>query len=239
MSGDTFMLYRALRMVNPSPYLFYLDFDHFTLVGSSPEVLVSVQDQRIRVLPIAGTRKRGASLQEDLQLEADLKKDPKEIAEHIMLVDLGRNDVSRVCKAGSVRLDRNQVIERYSHVMHIVSDVSGQLAKEKTTVDALMQCFPAGTVSGAPKIRAMEIIDEMEPTKRGIYAGAVGYFDYSGNMDTCIAIRTMVVTGNKVYIQAGAGIVADSVAESEFEETVNKAGALVKALSTALDIRDN
>ena len=239
MSGDTFMLYRALRMVNPSPYLFYLDFDHFTLVGSSPEVLVSVQDQRVRVLPIAGTRKRGASLQEDLQLEADLKKDPKEIAEHIMLVDLGRNDVSRVCEAGSVRLDRNQVIERYSHVMHIVSDVSGQLAKEKTTVDALMQCFPAGTVSGAPKIRAMEIIDEMEPTKRGIYAGAVGYFDYSGNMDTCIAIRTMVVTGNKVYIQAGAGIVADSVAESEFEETVNKAGALVKALSTALNIRDN
>ena len=239
MSGDTFMLYRALRMVNPSPYLFYLDFDHFTLVGSSPEVLVSVQDQRVRVLPIAGTRKRGASLHEDLQLEADLKKDPKEIAEHIMLVDLGRNDVSRVCEAGSVRLDRKQVIERYSHVMHIVSDVSGQLAKEKTTVDALMQCFPAGTVSGAPKIRAMEIIDEMEPTKRGIYAGAVGYFDYSGNMDTCIAIRTMVVTGNKVYIQAGAGIVADSVAESEFEETVNKAGALVKALSTALDIRDN
>jgi anthranilate synthase component 1 len=239
MSGDTFMLYRALRMVNPSPYLFYLDFDSFTLVGSSPEVLVSVQDQRVRVLPIAGTRKRGATLKEDLQLEADLKQDPKEIAEHIMLVDLGRNDVSRVSKPGSVQLDRNQVIERYSHVMHIVSDVSGLLAEGKTAVDALMQCFPAGTVSGAPKIRAMQIIDEMEPTKRGIYAGAVGYFDYSGNMDTCIAIRTMVVTGNKVYIQAGAGIVADSIAENEFEETVNKAGALVKALSTALDIRDN
>jgi anthranilate synthase component 1 len=156
-----------------------------------------------------------------------------------MLVDLGRNDVSRVSKPGSVQLDRNQVIERYSHVMHIVSDVSGLLAEGKTAVDALMQCFPAGTVSGAPKIRAMQIIDEMEPTKRGIYAGAVGYFDYSGNMDTCIAIRTMVVTGNKVYIQAGAGIVADSIAENEFEETVNKAGALVKALSTALDIRDN
>jgi anthranilate synthase component 1 len=239
MSGDTFMLYRALRMVNPSPYLFYLDFDSFTLVGSSPEVLVSVQNQRVRVLPIAGTRKRGATLKEDLELEADLKQDPKEIAEHIMLVDLGRNDVSRVSKPGSVQLDRNQVIERYSHVMHIVSDVSGQLDEEKTAVDALMQCFPAGTVSGAPKIRAMQIIDEMEPTKRGIYAGAVGYFDYSGNMDTCIAIRTMVVTGNKVYIQAGAGIVADSIAENEFEETVNKAGALVKALSTALDIRDN
>ena len=239
MSGDTFMLYRALRMVNPSPYLFYLDFNSFTLVGSSPEVLVSVQDQRVRVLPIAGTRKRGATLKEDLQLEADLKQDPKEIAEHIMLVDLGRNDVSRVSKPGSVQLDRNQVIERYSHVMHIVSDVSGQLAEGKSAVDALMQCFPAGTVSGAPKIRAMQIIDDMEPTKRGIYAGAVGYFDYSGNMDTCIAIRTMVVTGNKVYIQAGAGIVADSIAENEFEETVNKAGALVNALSTALDIRDN
>ncbi len=239
MSGDTFMLYRALRMVNPSPYLFYLDFNSFTLVGSSPEVLVSVQDQRVRVLPIAGTRKRGVTLKEDLQLEADLKQDPKEISEHIMLVDLGRNDVSRVSKPGSVQLDRNQVIERYSHVMHIVSDVSGQLAEGKSAVDALMQCFPAGTVSGAPKIRAMQIIDKMEPTKRGIYAGAVGYFDYSGNMDTCIAIRTMVVTGNKVYIQAGAGIVADSIAENEFEETVNKAGALVKALSTALDIRDN
>jgi anthranilate synthase component 1 len=155
-----------------------------------------------------------------------------------MLVDLGRNDVSRVSKAGTVKLDRSQVIERYSHVMHIVSDVSGTLADNKTVVDALMQCFPAGTVSGAPKIRAMQLIDEMEPTKRGIYAGAVGYFDYSGNMDTCIAIRTMVVTNDKVYIQAGAGIVADSVAAREFDETVNKAGALVKALSTALEIRD-
>ena len=237
-SGDTFMLYRALRMVNPSPYLFYLDFEDFQIVGSSPEVLVSVQDRKVRVLPIAGTRKRGETLEEDLQLEEDLKNDPKEIAEHVMLVDLGRNDVSRVSKAGTVKLDRSQVIERYSHVMHIVSDVSGTLADNKTVVDALMQCFPAGTVSGAPKIRAMQLIDEMEPTKRGIYAGAVGYFDYSGNMDTCIAIRTMVVTNDKVYIQAGAGIVADSVAAREFDETVNKAGALVKALSTALEIRD-
>ncbi len=237
MEGDPFMLYRALRMVNPSPYLFYLDFDGFTLVGSSPEVLVSVQNKEIRVLPIAGTRPRGKTHEEDLELEEDLKADPKEVAEHIMLVDLGRNDLSRVCKAGTVKLERNQVIERYSHVMHIVSDVVGRIQDNQTSVDALMKCFPAGTVSGAPKIRAMEIIDELEPTKRGIYAGAVGYFDFSGNMDTCIAIRTMVVTGNKVYIQAGAGIVADSDPQKEFEETQNKAGALVQALSIALDIQ--
>jgi anthranilate synthase component 1 len=237
MEGDPFMLYRALRMVNPSPYLFYLDFDGFTIVGSSPEVLVSVQNKEVRVLPIAGTRPRGATHEEDLALEEDLKADPKEVAEHIMLVDLGRNDLSRVCKAGTVKLKRNQVIERYSHVMHIVSEVTGELGDDQTSVDALMQCFPAGTVSGAPKIRAMEIIDEFEPTKRGIYAGAVGYFDFSGNMDTCIAIRTMVVTGNKVYIQAGAGVVADSDPKKEFEETQNKAGALVQALSIALDIQ--
>ena len=237
MEGDPFMLYRALRMVNPSPYLFYLDFDGFTIVGSSPEVLVSVQNKEVRVLPIAGTRPRGKTHEEDLALEEDLKADPKEVSEHIMLVDLGRNDLSRVCKPGTVKVIRDQVIERYSHVMHIVSDVSGELADDMNSVDALMQCFPAGTVSGAPKIRAMEIIDEFEPTKRGIYAGAVGYFDFSGNMDTCIAIRTMVVTGNKVYIQAGAGIVADSDPTKEFEETQNKAGALVQALSIALDIK--
>jgi anthranilate synthase component 1 len=236
MSGDSFMLYRALRMVNPSPYLFFLDFDDFQIVGSSPEVLVRVQDKEVRVLPIAGTRPRGNTHQEDHDLEEDLKNDPKEIAEHIMLVDLGRNDLSRVSKPGTVIMERNQVIERYSHVMHIVSDVVGEISDEMTSVDALMQCFPAGTVSGAPKIRAMQIIDELEPTKRGIYAGAVGYFDFSGNMDTCIAIRTMVVTKNKVYIQAGAGIVADSDPSKEFEETQNKAGALVQALSVALDI---
>ncbi len=236
MSGDSFMLYRALRMVNPSPYLFFLDFDDFQIVGSSPEVLVRVQDKEVRVLPIAGTRPRGNTHQEDLDLEEDLKNDPKEVAEHIMLVDLGRNDLSRVSKPGSVKMERDQVIERYSHVMHIVSDVVGEISNSKTSVDALMQCFPAGTVSGAPKIRAMQIIDELEPTKRGIYAGAVGYFDFSGNMDTCIAIRTMVVTKNKVYIQAGAGIVADSDPSKEFEETQNKAGALVQALSVALDI---
>lgn len=234
--GDSFTLYRALRMVNPSPYLFYLNFDGFALVGSSPEVLVRVTEDEARLLPIAGTRPRGETHEEDLEYESDLKNDPKEIAEHIMLVDLGRNDLSRVCNSGTVRLERNQSIERFSHVMHIVSDVVGQLSKEKSSVDALMQCFPAGTVSGAPKIRAMEIIDELEPTKRGPYAGAVGYFDFSGNMDTCIAIRTMLVADQKVFIQAGAGIVADSDPEKEFEETKNKAGALVEALSLALNI---
>ena len=233
--GDKFTLYRALRMVNPSPYLFFLDFDEFSLVGSSPEVLVRVTGDEARLLPIAGTRPRGKTHEEDLSLEEDLKNDPKEIAEHIMLVDLGRNDLSRVCKSGTVQLERNQSIERFSHVMHIVSDVIGELSPDKNSVDALMQCFPAGTVSGAPKIRAMEIIDELEPTKRGPYAGAVGYFDFSGNMDTCIAIRTMLVTDDSVYIQAGAGIVADSIPEVEFEETKSKAGALVEALSLALE----
>ncbi len=237
-SGDRFMLYRALRMVNPSPYLFFLDFDDFGLVGSSPEVLVRVQDETAQLLPIAGTRPRGKTPEEDLELEEDLKNDPKEIAEHVMLVDLGRNDLSRVCKPATVKPVREQVIERYSHVMHIVSDVKGELADNKTAVDALKHCFPAGTVSGAPKIRAMEIIDELEPTKRGPYAGAVGYFDFSGNMDTCIVIRTMLVTDSKVYIQAGAGIVADSDPEKEYVETQDKAGALVEALSVALSITD-
>ncbi len=237
-SGDRFMLYRALRMVNPSPYLFFLDFDDFGLVGSSPEVLVRVQDDTAQLLPIAGTRPRGKTPEEDLELEEDLKNDPKEIAEHVMLVDLGRNDLSRVCKPATVKPVREQVVERYSHVMHIVSDVKGELAEDKTAVDALKYCFPAGTVSGAPKIRAMEIIDELEPTKRGPYAGAVGYFDFSGNMDTCIVIRTMLVTDSKVYIQAGAGIVADSDPEKEYVETQNKAGALVEALSVALSITD-
>ncbi len=237
--GDKFMLFRALRMVNPSPYLFYLEFNGFSLIGSSPEVLVRVQHGKVQLLPIAGTRPRGKDIEEDLSLEEELKNDPKEVAEHIMLVDLGRNDLSRVCKAGSVKLERNQVIERYSHVMHIVSDVTGELNSDMSPVDALMKCFPAGTVSGAPKIRAMEIIDELEPTKRGPYAGAVGYFDFSGNMDTCIAIRTMVATDEKVYIQAGAGIVADSDPEKEFEETRNKAGALVEALSVALRLNES
>ncbi len=235
-SGDRFMLYRALRMVNPSPYLFYLDFDDFSLVGSSPEVLVSVQDGNARVLPIAGTRKRGATPEEDLELEKDLAADHKELAEHIMLVDLGRNDLSRICKSSTVKLTKDRTIERYSHVMHIVSEVSGELAESTDAVDALRHCFPAGTVSGAPKVRAMEIIDEIEPVKRGPYAGAVGYFDFSGNMDTCIAIRTMIATKKDVYIQAGAGIVADSKPDLEYEETVNKARALVQALSYALNV---
>ena len=190
-----------------------------------------------KVLPIAGTRPRGKTHAQDVAFEKELLADPKELSEHVMLVDLGRNDLSRVCNAGSVQVLRDHVIERYSHVMHIVSEVEGKLADSNSSVDALMQCFPAGTVSGAPKIRAMEIIDVCEPTKRGIYAGAVGYFDFSGNMDTCIAIRTMVVTNNKVYIQAGAGIVADSDPIKEFEETQNKARALVQALSIALEIQ--
>lgn len=237
--GDRFMLYRALRMVNPSPYLFFLDFGDVALVGSSPEVLVRVQDRKAVLLPIAGTRPRGETVQEDEQLEHELKNDPKEIAEHVMLVDLGRNDLSRVCKTGTVVPVRNQVVERYSHVMHIVSELNGTLAEGQTSVDALMQTFPAGTVSGAPKIRAMEIIDELETTKRGPYAGAVGYFDFSGNMDTCIAIRTMLVTDNKIFIQAGAGIVADSDPATEFIETKNKAAALVEALSVALQITNH
>lgn len=235
-TGDPFTLYRALRMVNPSPYLFYLEFDGFSLSGSSPEVLVRVTGREARLLPIAGTRPRGATHEEDITLEKELLKDPKELAEHIMLVDLGRNDLSRVCETGSVRLERSQVIERFSHVMHIVSDVVGTLDPQMSSVDALKQCFPAGTVSGAPKIRALEIIDELEPDKRGVYAGAVGYFDFSGNMDTCIAIRTMMIVNNIVYIQAGAGIVADSDPEKEFDETWNKAGALVEALNVALQI---
>jgi len=234
--GDAFMLYRALRMVNPSPYLFYLDFGDYALIGSSPEVLVRVREGQVQLLPIAGTRARGETPEEDLRLEEELRQDPKEVAEHVMLVDLGRNDLSRVCKPGTVKVIRDQIVERYSHVMHIVSDVTGDLNDDATPVDALMQCFPAGTVSGAPKIRAMEIIDELEPTRRGPYAGAVGYFDFSGNMDTCIAIRTMVASRDKVYIQAGAGVVADSDPDREFQETKEKAGALIEALGVALSI---
>ena len=231
--GDAFNLYRALRQVNPSPYLFYLEFDPVVLIGSSPEVLVRVEDHLAELLPIAGTRPRGATPEEDQQLAEELLADPKERAEHLMLVDLGRNDLGRVCTLGSVQVDRYAYIERYSHVMHIVSAVSGQLPQNTRTLDVLKACFPAGTVSGAPKVRAMEVIDTLEPARRGIYAGAVGYVDYSGNMDTCIAIRTMVVRGQDVFIQAGAGIVADSDPEREFVETVNKARALKQALLVA------
>ncbi len=231
--GDSFNLYRALRQVNPSPYLFHLDFDDVTLIGSSPEVLVRVENSRVQVLPIAGTRPRGSGPDEDEALAAELLDDPKERAEHLMLVDLGRNDLSRVCRMNTVQVDRYAYIERYSHVMHIVSEVSGVIEKGRTAMDVLKACFPAGTVSGAPKVRAMEIIDDLEPTKRNIYAGAVGYVNFSGNLDTCIAIRTMVVRGRDIFIQAGAGIVADSNPDREFEETENKARALKQALLLA------
>lgn len=232
-TGDRFQVYRMLRMVNPSPYLFFLDFGDMALIGSSPEVLVSVQDKKVTVLPIAGTRKRGNSDEEDATLEKDLRADPKELSEHVMLVDLGRNDLSRVCKPASVKVTRSEFLVKYSHVMHLVSQVEGELASHLHAVDALKWCFPAGTVTGAPKIRAMEIIDNLEGTKRGAYAGAVGYFDYSGNMDTCIAIRTVVATKDKLHVQAGAGIVADSKPNMEFQETVNKAGALLRAIELA------
>ena len=232
-TGDSFNLYRALRQVNPSPYLFYLDFIDYELVGSSPEVLVRLEGDIAEVLPIAGTRPRGATPAEDKALEEDLLADPKERAEHLMLVDLGRNDLGRVCSFESVTVDRYAYIERYSHVMHIVSSVSGSLKAEHDPVDLLAACFPAGTVSGAPKVRAMEIIAELEANKRGIYAGAVGYFDYSGNFDTCIAIRTMIVRDQVINIQAGAGIVADSDPGKEYEETENKARALNRALHMA------
>lgn len=234
--GDRFMIYRALRMVNPSPYMFYLDFEDFALIGASPEVLVRVINGKTEVLPIAGTRPRGKSSEEDLAFEKELLADEKELAEHIMLVDLGRNDLSRVCKPASVKVTRRHAIERYSHVMHIVSNVEGVLAEHCSAVDALRYCFPAGTVSGAPKVRAMEIIDELEPHRRGPYAGAVGYFDFSGNMDTCIAIRTMIATHDTLYVQAGAGIVADSIAQNEYTETVNKARALMDSIHLALTL---
>jgi len=226
-------IYRALRVVNPSPYMFFLKMDDLHLIGSSPEVMVRVENRQVTVRPIAGTRRRGESDEEDRRLEEELLADPKERAEHIMLVDLGRNDVGRVGKYGTVVVDEKLVIERYSHVMHIVSNVTGELQDDKDALDALMACIPAGTLSGAPKVRAMEIIDEFEPTKRGPYGGAVGYFDFSGNMDTCITIRTVVLMGRTAYVQAGGGIVADSVPEREFEETLNKAKALLRAIEVA------
>jgi len=222
-------LYRALRRLNPSPYLYCLHLDDHHVVGSSPEILVRVEDGEMTVRPIAGTRKRGATHEEDLALERELLADPKELAEHLMLIDLGRNDVGRVAQTGSVRLTDKMVIERYSHVMHIVSNVSGRLKPGVHPLDALMAAFPAGTLSGAPKVRAMEIIDELEPVKRGIYGGAVGYLDWSGNMDMAIAIRTAVIKDGQLYVQAGGGVVADSDAQAEWEETMNKAGAMIRA----------
>ncbi len=227
---DPIEVYRTLRVVNPSPFMFFLRTPEVTLVGSSPEIMCRVVDRQVTVRPLAGTRPRGGSDEEDRRLAEELLADPKERAEHVMLVDLGRNDVGRVAKFGSVKLSDVMVIERYSHVMHITSNVTATLRDDLDAFDALKACLPAGTVSGAPKVRAMQVIDELEPHRRGPYAGAVGYIDYAGNMDTCITLRTLVVQGDKAYIQAGAGIVADSVPASEYQETLNKARGLLKAV---------
>jgi len=230
---DPLDVYRALRSLNPSPYMYYLNFGEIKMIGSSPELLVRCENNIVETRPIAGTRPRGKNKNEDKRLEKELLKDAKERAEHIMLVDLGRNDIGRVCKPGSVKVSEFMFIERYSHVMHIVSNCVGRLAKHKDAYDVLRSAFPAGTVAGAPKIRAMEIIDELENTRRGPYAGAVGYFSFSGNMDTCINIRTILVKRDTAFIQAGAGIVADSVPSREYQETVNKAKAMLKAIEIA------
>lgn len=233
ISTTPFQIYRALRMINPSPYMFYLNMDETSLIGASPEMLVRCKDRKLEYRPIAGTRPRGADDVEDALLGEELRADEKEVAEHIMLVDLGRNDLGRVSEIGSVEVLDLMTIERYSHVMHMVSKLRSQLRVGNDCFDALVACFPTGTVSGAPKVRALEIIDELEPTRRGPYAGAIMYLDYSGNLDSCIAIRTMLVKDSKAYIQAGAGIVADSVPEKEYIETVNKARALLKAVEIA------
>ena len=229
-----FALYRALRRTNPSPFLYYLNFDEFSVIGSSPEILVRARDEVVTIRPIAGTRPRGTTDAQDIALGEDLLADPKECAEHLMLLDLGRNDVGRVSKTGSVKVTDQFFLERYSHVMHIVSNVEGELSSDFDEIDALMAGFPAGTVSGAPKVRAMEIIDELEVHKRGIYAGCVGYFSASGEMDSCIVLRTAIVKDGVMHVQAGAGVVADSVPQSEFDECVNKAKALFSARAEAL-----
>ncbi|MEN6622049.1 MAG: anthranilate synthase component I [Smithella sp.] len=226
-------LYRALRFVNPSPYLFFLKLDNATLIGSSPEVMVRLEEQTMELRPIAGTRKRGRTEQEDRQLSDELLSDEKERAEHVMLVDLGRNDLGRVAQTGSVQVNQYMVVEKYSHVMHLVSNVRAQLARDRDAFDVLAATFPAGTLTGAPKIRAMEIIDELEPLKRGTYGGAVGYVSFNGNMDFCITIRTMLVKDSKVFIQAGAGIVYDSIPEKEHQESLNKARAMLQAVRLA------
>ena len=230
---EPFDLYRALRSINPSPYMYYLKFKDLKFVGSSPEILVRLEEGKVTIRPIAGTRPRGKDEREDKSLERELIADEKERAEHIMLVDLGRNDAGRVCRYGSVKVDELMKIERYSHVMHLVSNVSGRIKGNKDQFDLLKASFPAGTVTGAPKIRAMEIIEELESIKRGPYAGAVGYFAFSGNLDACITIRTLIVKGKTAYLQAGAGIVADSIPEKEYAETKNKAKALMEAIKLA------
>ena len=232
-------LYRALRCLNPSPYMYFLNLDDFHIVGSSPEILARVEDGEVTVRPIAGTRKRGETEEQDLALEEELLADPKEIAEHLMLIDLGRNDAGRVSKTGTVKLTDKMVVERYSHVMHIVSNVKGQLKDNTSAIDVLRATFPAGTLSGAPKIRAMEIIDELEPVKRGVYGGAVGYLSWNGNMDTAIAIRTAVIKDKILHIQAGAGVVADSIPKLEWKETMNKGRAIFRAVAMATEGLDS
>jgi len=233
LSAHPFEVYRALRVVNPSPYMFFLKIGDQSIIGASPEMLVRATGRRIEYRPIAGTRPRGDTETEDLLLGEEMRADEKEVAEHVMLVDLGRNDLGRVADYGSVEVTDLMIIERYSHVMHLVSAIKARLKPGMDRFDALAACFPAGTVSGAPKIRAMEIIDELEPTRRGVYAGAVMYLDYSGNLDSCIAIRTILTKDGRAYFQAGAGIVADSVPESEYVETVNKARAMLQAIEMA------
>lgn len=230
---DPLDIYRALRHLNPSPYLYYFDFEDFQIVGSSPEILVRVENNIVTTRPLAGTRPRGGNEKEDLSLEKELLSDPKELAEHLMLIDLGRNDIGRIAKTGSVKVTQKMVIEKYSHVMHISSTIEGVLQSGKTSMDVLKATLPVGTLSGAPKIRALEIIDELEPVRRGIYGGAIGYLSWRGDMDTAIAIRTAVIKDNQLYVQAGCGIVADSLPEMEWEETINKGQAIFKALSLA------
>jgi anthranilate synthase component 1 len=228
--GDRFQVYSNLKKINPSPYMYFLDLGKRSIVGSSPEMLVRVESRRVETYPIAGTRPRGRTEEEDRKLEREMLTDEKERAEHVMLVDLGRNDVGRVAEFGTVRVNKFMQVEKYSHVQHMVSEVSGELKKDKDDFDALKAIFPAGTVSGAPKVRAMEIIEELEPTRRGIYSGAVGYLSFNRNIDTAITIRTIVFEKDKAYIQAGAGIVADSVPEREYQETMNKAMGMLRAL---------
>ncbi len=222
-------LYRVLRTLNPSPYMYYLNFGDFQIVGASPEILVRYEDGKAQVRPIAGTRKRGQTKAEDLALEKELLADPKELAEHLMLIDLGRNDLGRVAKSGQVKVDEQMIIERYSHVMHIVSNVVANISEDKTVMDVFKAVFPAGTLSGAPKVRAMEIINELEPVKRSIYGGAIGYLSWNGNMDTAITIRTAIIKDKQIHIQAGAGLVYDSVAETEWQETLDKATSMLQA----------
>ena len=229
-----FALYRALRRLNPSPFLFFLNFDDFSIIGSSPEILVRLRDDTVTIRPLAGTRRRGKDATEDAALAEELLSDPKERAEHLMLLDLGRNDVGRVCQVGTVNVDEQFAIEYYSHVMHIVSNVTGTIRDDYDALSALIAGFPAGTVSGAPKVRAMEIIDELEPERRGAYAGCIGYFGAGGDMDTAIALRTSVVKDGKVYVQAGGGVVADSDPEFEYQESWNKARALMRAVEEAV-----